>query len=220
MPEPSERWRQIERVFTALATLPPGERAAYLDQTCPEDPELRQEVESLLAYDEPAGATELTLQSHPLTPDFSSPKQVRGGPVTTATDVYALGAVLYHLLTGTKPHRLGTYSALEVEQAVCEREPPRPSTIAPEKFRRHLAGDLDAGGAIVASWEARQAHKQSQVAQERLRDIVDLAGVAFFDIHNALERLPGATSARKQMVEATLNYLDKVAKTSGDDPGI
>ena len=220
MPEPSERWRQIERVFTALATLPPGERAAYLDQTCPEDPELRQEVESLLAYDEPAGATELTLQSHPLTPDFSSPKQVRGGPVTTATDVYALGAVLYHLLTGTKPHRLGTYSALEVEQAVCEREPPRPSTIAPEKFRRHLAGDLDAGGAIVASWEARQAHKQSQVAQERLRDIVDLAGVAVFDIHNALERLPGATSARKQMVEATLNYLDKVAKTSGDDPGI
>ena len=139
MPQPPERWRQIERVFTALATLPPAERAAYLDQTCPDDPELRQEVKSLLAYDEPAGAdlskvlegaagaTELTLQSHPLTPDFSSPKQVRGGPVTTATDVYALGAVLYYLLTGTKPHRLGTYSALEVEQAVCEREPPRPS---------------------------------------------------------------------------------------------
>jgi tetratricopeptide (TPR) repeat protein len=100
--------------------------------------------------------------------------------------------------------------------------------VAGRFLRRHWLGAAAsalvaislAGGAIVASWEARQAQKQRQVAQERLRDIVDLAGVAFFDIHNALERLPGATGARQQMVEATLNYLDKVAKTSGDDPGI
>ena len=526
MPEPSERWKEIERIFAALAPLPPVERKAYLDRTCADDPEMRREVESLLAFDEPAdsdlsqilesaaasfvdgsslvgrrfgpyvatavlgsggmgavylgiraddqfqkqvaikvvkrgmdtdavverfrrerqilanldhpyiaklldgGATanglpyfvmeyiqgkpideycaaaalgveqrcelfrkvceavsyahrnlvihrdlkpgnilvtedgtprlldfgisrvltpegtantiDATLLSHPLTPDYASPEQVRGEAVTTAADVYALGAVLYNLLTGAKPHRLETYSPLEVEQAVCQRQPLRPSAIAPEKFRRRLAGDLDtilltalhkeparryqsvdqfsddlrrhfaglpvsaredaalyragrflrrhwlgatasaliaislAGGAIVAGWEARQKEKQRQIAElrrreaetqrawaqtqadvaemerrtaireheaasrerdaavrasadadvqrrraeERLRSMVDLAGVALFDIHNAVERLPGATAARKQMVEATLNYLDKVARTSGDDPGV
>jgi len=56
MPEPSERWREIERTFAALTPLPPEERKAYLDRTCADDPEMRREVESLLAFDEPADA--------------------------------------------------------------------------------------------------------------------------------------------------------------------
>lgn len=106
-----------------------------------------------------------------MTPEYASPEQVRGGPITTASDVYSLGVVLYELLTGHRPYRFLTRAFQEIEQVVCEREPPRPSevisrteslltgagtthTISPEvvsrtrdgtadRLRRRLSGDLD-----------------------------------------------------------------------------
>ncbi len=65
----------------------------------------------------------------PMTPEYASPEQVRGVVVTTATDVYSLGIVLYELLTGHRPYRLAGRSPLEMERAICNTEPEKPSTI-------------------------------------------------------------------------------------------
>ncbi len=93
-----------------------------------------------------------------LTPDYASPEQVGGAPVTVASDVYSLGVVLYELLTGTRPLRFKTRTAEEILRVVTQEEPPAPSAevsrapsdeaasrrgTTPARLRRRLAGDLD-----------------------------------------------------------------------------
>ena len=64
-----------------------------------------------------------------MTPEYASPEQVRGEPITTASDVYTLGILLYQILTDHRPYVLNTRNPSEVERIICEKEPLKPSTI-------------------------------------------------------------------------------------------
>jgi serine/threonine-protein kinase len=88
----------------------------------------------------------ITLQAL-MTPDYASPEQVRGETMTTTSDVYSLGVVLYQLLTGERPYRLTSRRPDEIARVVTETEPARPSAAISPQFAIHnpqsLRGDLD-----------------------------------------------------------------------------
>jgi serine/threonine protein kinase/tetratricopeptide (TPR) repeat protein len=106
------------------------------------------------------------LHERVLTPENAAPEQVLGRAITTATDIYSLGVLLYQLLTGRSPYRLSSYSQLQLERAICMDDPVRPSQmvitqasgehdgdhsriaarrdLSRQRLRTRLAGDLDA----------------------------------------------------------------------------
>ncbi len=149
-----------------------------------------------------------------LTPEYASPEQISGAPVSTSSDVYSLGVVLYLLLTGHHPYQVDTRRPDEMARTVCHTEPIRPSSILtqqletrradgaatrvtpesiasargsrPDKLRRQLAGDLD----NIVQMALRKQPERRYASVEQFSE----------DIRRHLEGLP--VRARKE----TLGY--------------
>lgn len=141
-------------------------------------------IAKLLGEEGAGGATALGLRA--MTPAYAAPEQILGEPVTTATDVYALGVVLHELLTGRLPHRRSTTSAAALVAEVEREAPPRLASgvrqlgeedfarlALPERERRHLArrlrGDLDT---ILARALERSPERRYASARELGDDLV------------------------------------------------
>ena len=141
-----------------------------------------------LLDEEDSGELTRTRARAPLTPQYAAPEQITGEPVTTATDVYALGLVLYELLAGARPYRLASDSALELERRIVAGNLSPPSAAAaragaegaarraltPDRLARRLVGDLDA---VVLRALAREPERRYRSATELRRDLeAHLAG--------------------------------------------
>jgi serine/threonine protein kinase len=104
-----------------------------------------------------------------LTPQYASPEHVRGEPVTTVSDVYSLGVLLYELLTGSRPYAVKAESMEEIVRAVCESEPPPPSRAArTNPTASELKGDLDT---IVQRALRKEPDRRYASARELAEDI-------------------------------------------------
>ncbi|HUU35754.1 MAG TPA: serine/threonine-protein kinase, partial [Vicinamibacterales bacterium] len=239
-------------------------------------------IAKLLGPDADAGAgAGATIGLTSWTPNYASPEQVQGRPVSTRSDVYSFGLVLYEVLTGEGGQRADTSSPVALTQSVCEQEAPWPSARAAAAGNRVLArqlrGDLDTivataiakdparryasmaafaddlgryleGMPVAArpstwTYRARKfvtrhrvaavaavlvavsvavgttaALYQARRAERRFDQVRGLANAFVFDVHDRIATLPGATEARRAIVQTALTYLENLREDAGGDP--
>ena len=150
-------------------------------------------IAKVLHSDDPLAAQTLT-GVRVMTPEYASPEQVRGETISTATDVYSLGVLLYELLTRQRPYRFTTRTTAEIERAITEQTPAPPSTVASESHRQQLRGDLD----NIVLMAMRKEPERRYASVDRLAD----------DIRRHLEGLP-VLAHRDTLRYRTQKYIQR-----------
>jgi len=237
-------------------------------------------VAKLLQRTPESGETTHGVLPGPLTPNYASPEQLRGLPVTTASDVYSLGIILYELITDRRPYETKNLTFDRVLELVVTTEP-KPASAASSD--RRLRGDLDAivmkamskdaarrydsagelgsdvarflegqpvvarapstsyvlgrlaarhktlvavstlalvavlGASAVAIWQRGVARQEQARADQRFREVRQLANALIFKIHDAVAPLAGSTPVRRTIVDEALAYLERLERESGAD---
>ena len=232
----------------------------------------------------PEAQTRMELRAFSL--DGASPEQLRGEPMTVTSDVYALGVLLYELVTGRRPYAGTPGSDADLIRAICEDPPMRPRTAAREGTRFDVRDELewvvlkalrkepdrrygsveqladDAGrlldgrpvlagpdsrryrarkfvvrhrrlavagvlltlslliGVTTTLWQARRAERQRALAEQRFQNARRVASSMIFELHDALDAVPGATAARALLLTRASEQLDALALEAPDDPAL
>ena len=123
-------------------------------------------IAKLLHPDPPTHTVAVTrMQDRLLTPEHAAPEQVLGRAITIATDVYTLGVLLYQLLCDRSPYALHNSTALGLERAICNEDPPRPSSL----FRSGRAGAV----IEAAGYDARAVAERRGTSSDKLRRLLD-----------------------------------------------
>jgi non-specific serine/threonine protein kinase/serine/threonine-protein kinase len=132
-------------------------------------------IAKLVESGDDAMATAFSVQA--MTPQYASPEQLRGERVTTVSDVYALGVLLFELLAGKRPYELTGKSTDEVAQTVAATAGTKPSTMAAqggdEVLARHLRGDLDAITLTAMRPDPAERYGSASVLAEDVRRYMD-----------------------------------------------